>query len=124
MPTQREERDRLTLKRIGELADEWRAVARGLPVWRRDDTAEGGEPGDIVFRSTDFNAPCITVHGMWAPNIARYLEAVDMYAAVSLAELLWRIGGHGGRDDITQQTVHLLQTLGLEQHEVRHRRSR
>lgn len=118
MDTPRDDREYATRRRIGELSEEWRRTAAALPFWRVDDTGP-----ELVLIGDDLNRPVATLHGMWAPNLARYLTAMDKTAGVSLAELLWRIGGHGSGRDITHASVKLLRSLGLEQREDRYRPS-
>ncbi|WP_410652103.1 hypothetical protein [Amycolatopsis sp. cmx-4-54] len=116
MPNQRERREIDTRRHIGALADEWRKIAGGLPWWRIDET--GPEP---VVIATDLDQPLATLHGMWAPDMARYLTAMNKQSGVNLAELLWRIGGHGGSEDVTNASVELLRSLGLEPRNDRYR---
>lgn len=116
MPNQRERRELDDRRRIGVLADEWRQIAGGLPFWRVDDT--GPEP---VVIATDLNQPLATLHGMWAPNMARYLTAMGKLSGLRVAELLWRIGGHGGSQDVTNASIELLRSLGLEAPKDRYR---
>jgi hypothetical protein len=66
MVTQREEREQQARRRIGELAEDWRKIAGALPWWRIDDRGP-----ELVVVATDLNQPLATLHGMWAPNMAR-----------------------------------------------------
>ena len=117
MATRQDEDDRLIRTRVGVLADEWRAIARGTPRWIVDGTGD-----HIVLRMHATGEVVVTLHGGWAPNIAQFLAAMGTDAGCALAELLWRIGGFGGSVDIRDAAVHLLRHLGLEQPKQRHRR--
>ncbi|MEA5367736.1 hypothetical protein VA596_49955 [Amycolatopsis sp., V23-08] len=116
MDTPRAERDRKTRRRIGELADEWRRTASALPFWNIDDTGP-----ELVLIGDDLGQPVATLHGMWAPNVARYVTAMNKHAGVALAELLWRIPSSTNNSDITRATLRLFQAMGLEEPTERHR---
>lgn len=103
-------------RRIGVLADEWRATARATPRWIVDDQGD-----KIVLSEFAGGARLATLHGQWAPNIGRFFAAMDSDAGCSLAELLWRIGGHGGSVDIRDAAVNLLRSLGLDERPARYR---
>jgi hypothetical protein len=113
---QDEEPDRLVRRRIAVLADEWRAKARATPAWVVDDQGD-----EIVLREFSGGEPLATLHGPWAPTVGRFLAAMDSDAGCSLAELLWRIGGHGGSLDVRDAAVKLLRSLGLEERPERYR---
>jgi len=116
MAGQNTEPDRLVRKRIAVLADQWRAQARGVPAWVVDTRGD-----EIVVREFTGGDALATLHGPWAPAVGRYLAAMDPDAGRSLAELLWRIGGHGGSLDIRDAAVKLLRSLGLEESPARYR---
>lgn len=116
MVSQSEQEYRANRRRIGELAEEWRSIAAALPFWRIDHSGP-----EVVIIATDLNQPLATLHGMWAPNMARFLTAMGKQSGVPLAELLWRIGGHGDADAITDASLALVRTLGLERPRERYR---
>ncbi|MDQ0376557.1 hypothetical protein [Amycolatopsis thermophila] len=104
--------------RIAELADQWRKISGRLPFL----VVEHTDRGDIVLREQFADGePVATLHGRWAPEIARYLDRLQKDAGVALAELLWVIGGHGDGRDIRRAALNLLRAMGLEQRKARHR---
>ncbi|ASR35219.1 hypothetical protein BAY61_09710 [Prauserella marina] len=97
-------------RQIAEQAEQWRRIAGRLPFWRIERPADDAE-GPITI--TEDGQLLATLHGPWAPCLADYLGAMDKASGVALAELLWRIGGHGGSADIRYQARALLHALGL-----------
>lgn len=116
MPTARDDRERQTHRRIAELAEEWRRTAAALPFWQIDDSGS-----ELVLIGNDLGKPVATLHGDWAPNLARFLAAMNKTAGVSLAELLWTVSSGTAGSRVTQQAVHLLQAMGLEESTDRYR---
>ncbi|WP_439377468.1 hypothetical protein [Amycolatopsis lexingtonensis] len=116
MSTPREDRDRQTRRRIAELSEDWRRTAAALPFWHLDDTGP-----ELVLIGNDFNEPVATLHGRWAPNLARFLTAMDKTAGVYLADLLWRVSAGGSDGNLTKASIQLFQAMGLEERVERHR---
>jgi hypothetical protein len=95
-------------KLIGELADQWRAVVRGVPPWK---TFE--RDGGTLLWSTREGGHLATLQGQWAPSVAHYLDTIHPLAGFKLAELLWNIGGHGTPRQVEADALRLLETMGL-----------
>lgn len=112
------EEDREIRSEIALLADEWRAIARAMPHWHVDRSGD-----EIVLRQSPHGQPLATLHGEWAPNLARFFEAMDPTAGCTLAELLWRIGGYGGSTDIRDMAISLFVSLRLKEPKARYRPS-
>ncbi|KID28284.1 hypothetical protein HQ32_04476 [Prauserella sp. Am3] len=105
---QAEEHERAARRKIAEQAEEWRAVARRLPFWDIDRSGD-----EIVLR--DELGPLATLHGPWAPHMADFLQAMNTASGLAVAELLWRIGGHGGSADIRREAENVLRLLRLDE---------
>ncbi|WP_372659898.1 hypothetical protein [Amycolatopsis kentuckyensis] len=116
MSTPRDDRDRQTRRRIAELAEEWRRAAAALPFWEIDDSGP-----EFVLIGKDLGQPVATLHGMWAPNLARYLAAMNKHAGVSLADLLWRMSTGTADSNLTAASINLFRAMGLEQRAERYR---
>jgi hypothetical protein len=93
-----------------------RELGGPLPFWRID---RGGEK--ILLRDID-GPPLATLHGMYAPGLADYLEAMPKTAMYSLAELLWTIGGHGDPARIRHCAFNLLRSMRVEERRTPGRR--
>jgi hypothetical protein len=97
-------------RHIDELSGAWRTIASSTPPWEVIEV-----DGRRVLMDTREQRRIGTLEGHWAPNVARYLNAISPYAGLQLAELLWLIGGHGSQDRIRQHALNLFHTMGLEQ---------
>ncbi|MCR3719121.1 MULTISPECIES: hypothetical protein [Prauserella salsuginis group] len=108
------ERDRDARRWIAQRADEWRAIARAVPFWEIDRSGD-----EIVVRERG-GQPMATLHGGWASAMADFLQTMNTVSGTALAELLWRIGGHGGSHDIRTEAERLIKYMRLD--EVRRER--
>lgn len=57
----------------------------------------GRDEGGAVLMDTRQQMPLSRLEGMWTPGVVRYLNALNPYTGLTLAELFWNIGGHGSR---------------------------
>jgi hypothetical protein len=95
-------------KAVETAAEELRHMARRTPMWTVQHTSQGLK---LVESAT--GALLAELRGPWAVDLARTFGAIQQYSLGALAELLWRIGGHGGGTDVLRNAEQLIAMLGL-----------
>jgi hypothetical protein len=97
------------VREIDASSDIWRAMAREVPRWELRSAGASTE----LWNPRD-NALMGTLDGASAHAVARYLNAINPDAGLSLAELLWLIGGHGTMANVQRQAHSLLKSMNID----------
>lgn len=94
-------------RRIRRDVERFRLIASRTPPWKiveRD--------GATLLWDVREDRRLATLDGVWAPDVARYLNTLNPYAGLTLAELLWRIGLGIDAED---HALALLRAMRLDQ---------
>ncbi|RSM35073.1 hypothetical protein DMA12_45675 [Amycolatopsis balhimycina DSM 5908] len=103
-------------KRMKGRADEVHAVAVRVPFWQVDNTGE-----EIMMRDTDGH-PLITFHGVYAPDMAKWLSLLGRTAGMALADLIRAASGSAEEVPGRDAALRLLREMRLEEKPTRYRR--
>ncbi|WP_216210993.1 hypothetical protein [Amycolatopsis aidingensis] len=93
---------------VGRLADEFRALTRAAPPFKVVES-----DAELLIWDTRSDLRLGVLDGPSCSSMANYLNLVHPYSGYALAELLWRIGGHGGGGDIVNAAQSLFISMGL-----------
>jgi hypothetical protein len=74
-------------RRIRRDVERFRVIASRTPPWTIVE-----REGTRLLWDVREDRRLATLDGAWSPDVARYLDTVNPYAGLALAELLWRVG--------------------------------
>ena len=106
-------------KQIREHADTVHAIATMVPFRRIDDTGN-----EIVMRDGIGGAVIVTLHGMYAETMAKWLRMLDKTSGMALAELIRMSASTDEYSSVRDAALKLLQEMGLEPKPDRYRPAR